>query len=704
MDDKRQTPLKDWTVTERKRPNSVSSPEVVRVAARDHEMMRQVIALADKARKTLGFLPPAAFRQAAERRTLLALEFEGSIIGYALYALPHQIVRLNHLCIAPDYRGRGLARKLVDAITSAHKDRFGIALKCRTDYAENALWPHLGFIERGSIPGRSKKRLPLSIWWRDHGHPDLFSSAESLDILRIAIDVNVFIDIEDGDNRSAAKESRALTEDWLAGEIELTITPELSREVDRLPECKEKRKQVAALSKYRKLTPEPGTASAMYRRLIEHAQTTHGLDLSTEESDRSDVRHIAEAYAAGVTVLATRDERLYKWSRTALDICGVKIMRPADVILYVDELARAQAYMPSQIFDTEYRLEPIRSVEESGLIGFINSSDGERKPSFMAAIRQLSAEGRKWERLILRDPHGNATALMIYGAEASHLTVPLMRVGNSRIEETIVRQLIHLVRGEARRLKREVVRITDQRLSRTLQTILRNEGFVRHDGAWVAFVIDVCANAEVVDERTAQAARSIDMRLPQLTTNLSPVIAADLERSLWPAKIVDSALPSYIVPIRPRWSADLFGIPQTLTPRSNSLGISREHVYYRSPTPRGEKAPARLLWYVSNNSAGGLSAIIGCSRLEEVAIDSPQSLHGRFQHLGVWSRQQVVDASKGGKALALRFADTELFQSHVPLRRIRQIATTFGQPLQLQSVSKISSDLFAALYKEGQGL
>ncbi|SEH00362.1 Acetyltransferase (GNAT) family protein [Nonomuraea solani] len=624
-------------------------------------------------------------------------------MGYALYALPHQIVRLTHLCISPDYRSRGLARQLVDAITRDHGDRFGIALKCRTDYVENALWPRLGFIERGRTPGRSKKRLPLSIWWRDHGHPDLFSSAESLDILKVALDVNVFVDIENGDDRAAAKESHALIEDWLVGQVELTITPELSREISRLPQCDSKSTQVAALTKYRTLTADHSTSDAMYQRLLDHAKSAHGLDLSIEESDRSDVRHIAEAYAAGVTVFVTRDERLSIWARSALDICGVRVMRPADVILYVDELARAQAYMPSQLLDTEYRLEPVRSMEEGNLLSFLNSSDGERKTDFLAKVRQLSAEGQKWERLILRDPHGNASALLIYGLEATQLTVPLIRVGNSRIEETIVRQLIYLARTQARQHKREIIRITDRQLSKALQRILRSEGFVCHNDAWIAFVIDLCANAAAVDEQTALAARHVDIRLTKLTTNLSPIIAADLERSLWPAKLVDSALPSYIVPIRPYWSAELFGVPQTLIPRSNSLGISREHVYYRSPIPRGERAPARLLWYVSSNSAGGLSAIIGCSRLEEVTVDSPQALHGRFQHLGVWSRQQVINASKGGKALALRFSDTELFQHHVPLRRMRQIATTFGQTLQLQSVSKISSDLFAAIYKEGQG-
>ncbi|MFF0769872.1 GNAT family N-acetyltransferase [Nonomuraea wenchangensis] len=676
-------------------------PQIVRVAADDLGSLQRIIDLGDAARRTLGFLPPAAFSQAAERKTLLAVRVGETIAGYALYTLPRQIVRLTHLCIAQEYRGMGLARQLVEMISDYHKDRFGITLRCRTDYKENSLWPQLGFVDRGQRRGRSKAGHPLTIWWKDHGHPDLFSASDSLAILKVAIDLNVFIDIEDGIDRTSAKESTALTANWLADQIELTITPELTREVARLPECDNKRQQVRALSRYSRLATDSSTSNAMYQRLVEFTSAHLHIDLSLTESDRSDVRHIAEAYTAGVTVFATRDENLLRWARAALDICGVRVLRPADVILYIDELARAQAYIPSQLLDTEYRLEPIRSIGESNLLGFLNAGDGERKPDYLRSIRELSAEGRKWERLILRAPNGTESALIVYGSENQRMVVPLMRVGSSRISETITRQLIQHARTQARLLGKEVICVTDQHMPSSSKAILRSEGFVYHDDNWIAFVIDVCADAKTVDEHTSRAAETVDLRLPALTTNLSPIIAADLERSLWPAKILDSALPTFLVPIKPFWSSELFGIPHILTPRSNSLGISREHVYYRSPTPRGERAPARLLWYVSRDASGG-SSVIGCSRLEEVTIDTPQILHGRFQHLGVWNRQQVIDASRSGKALALRFADTELFKSHVPLKRLRQIADTLGHSLPLRSVSKISPELFAAIYEEGQ--
>jgi hypothetical protein len=64
--------------------------------------------------------------------------------------------------------------------------------------------------------------------------------------------------------------------------------------------------------------------------------------------------------------------------------------------------------------------------------------------------------------------------------------------------------------------------------------------------------------------------------------------------------------------------------------------------------------------------------VIACSRLEEVIAARPAELHQRFRHLGVWQQDQVTRAARNGTALALRFADTEIFPHRVPLRRIRK--------------------------------
>jgi GNAT superfamily N-acetyltransferase len=677
-----------------------SRVEVADVGPQDEQFLRQIIALGDGAKRTLGFLPQVAFRQAAESGTLLAAVRDGQLLGYALYSLPRQVIRLTHLCVAENARGQGVARLLVATISERHADRFGITLKCRNDYPAHGLWPVLGFVAQGEVRGRSRRRLPLTVWWRDHGYPNLFSAAESIGILRVAVDLNVFLDLVSHSERHGVIASKALAADWLADQLELVVTGELMRELARMPDGQEKTRQHQAASKYARLTVDGGAARTLAGYITDQVLKTQGVDLSADPGDRSDVLHIAEASLAGVTVLATKDEKLLQWAAGALEVTGVRVMYPSDVILHVDELSRAQAYQPRELEATGYRLAPVRSGAEGELLSFLHSAEGERKAQYLQAIREIAAGGPRWSRTVLRNPDDKPIAFYATGEAGEELQVPILRVASGRLEQTATRQILFQIRNQARRTDRSIIRIAEPNLADETKRILREEGFLRVDSYWIALVICACDNALTLDALLAGTAQSAGLRLPALQQGLSAVIAADLERTMWPAKITDSLLPTYVLPIRPAWSADLFGIPQALTPRPNMIGLSREHVYYRSPVPR-TRAPARLIWYVTDAPRGGVAAVVGCSRLDEALTDKPTALFQRFRHLGVWQHSQVTQTARAGKVEALRFADTEIFDRPVPLRRLQQLATAHGQTLALRSPQKITPSLFKAIYQEG---
>lgn len=427
-----------------------------------------------------------------------------------------------------------------------------------------------------------------------------------------------------------------------------------------------------------------------------------GVDLSCNAGDVSDVRHLAAAWLTGTTVVATRDERFIDWAATVTDTTGVRVMRPSDVVLQLDELARAQEYRPAQFADTQYELAPIRSRQESDVLPFMHDTKGERKSGYLAIIRGLFSDGPRWNRLILRDPHGEAVALLVCGTDDTQLTVPILRVKPHRREETVTRQILFYLRKQACAVGRNIIRITDPALADSASRAIREEGLIRDQASWVGFTVQACGTAAAVSAQLNRAAKAAGLQVPPLRDNLSAAIAADLERTLWPAKLTDSALPSFLIPIRPTWSSELFGIPETLIPRSSVLGISREHVYYRSPRPRVVTAPARLLWYASGAGEGSrVSAVIACSRLEEVIAARPAELHQRFRHLGVWQQDQIARAAQNGTALALRFADTEVLPHRVPFRRLQRLAAELDHPLSLVSAKKISPQFFTAVYQEG---
>src|SRR3984957_15211946 len=147
-------------------------------------------------------------------------------------------------------------------------------------------------------------------------------------------------------------------------------------------------------------------------------------------------------------------------------------------------------------------------------------------------------------------------------------------------------------------------------------------------------------------------------------------------------KIRNSSLPTYLVPIRPWYAMELFdsALSSNTLFHQMPLGIYREQVYYRSPRPScGLKAPARLLWYVSQQpEVAGSGMIRACSYLLEVTVDRPQPLYRRTAQLGAYVLDHDKRVGSSGKAMALRFGMTETLRTPVSLATAREIAGQNG--------------------------
>ncbi len=369
--------------------------------------------------------------------------------------------------------------------------------------------------------------------------------------------------------------------------------------------------------------------------------------------------------------------------------------------LHVDELRQAQMYRPADLMGTEFRSGEVAPGAEEELVAFFNQTGGDDGSAFAERLRALDQGKVAWRRELLRDGQGHPVALYAWALGGRTLVVPMLRTTTHPLEETLARQLLFLLKRLGRDSGAEIVRVSDSHPSEAAKSAAGDDGFFEPRGELVALVVDVCGTASEVGTAAGGVARELAVQ-PGIPAELASVV----ERAWWPAKVIDSELPSFLVPIRPRWSTELFNVPAMLIPRSESLGISREHVYYRSSGRRRESVPARLLWYVSEGSSPSEGQmVVGSSRLDEVLIDTPDTLFSKFEHLGVYGQTEVREAADAsGRAMALRFSDTEIFPKPVTLRRLTSLARGRGIPLSpgsLISLSKISSELFQAVYQEG---
>ncbi len=661
---------------------------------------------------------------------------ETNVVAYCLYDLPRDIVRLTHLCIAETHRGLGLARALIEDVSQRHADRLGIRLKCRPDWPADKMWPSLGFAPRAQVVGRSKQGHPLTVWWRSHGHADLMSLLiEETPGQRVAIDTNIFSDLHSAITRPTAVYSAALAPLIAEQEIRLVVPHTVRTELYRTNDVEERRRFLAALENYEVIDVDAQAASQTRDRLIAAVPTA---EVARDPSLHDDALLVAEAALDGVDIVVTSDANAVdQLAGPAADLLDTTVVGPTEVATVLDIADAADDYRPVNLQETAFEVVRVAPADWTWatLSTFLNRPDGETKAELNAVIRDLAMRATDdCRRSLLLSPERVPQAAWVTSVVDAKMTVHLLRVAAGPMRTTLARQLAFHLRVEARGGGASVAVVADLNMGRDMRTTLLADGFTESDGGLQAHVLDVCGPwREVLDRarrngwtasagsdrlatetpgagRPAGAYSVADVHAPDRPgssaesgssghgTVPSAAAIAELERTLWPAKLLGAELPTYFVPIVGAHAALLLGYPPSLMRRDPALGLSREQVYYRSW--RGQPAaPARILWYGSRYP----QEIIGTSRLIEAIVAPPVPMHQRFSRLGVYSRADVHDAATNNKVGVIRFADTEVFRHPVSLERYRE-AVAPGQDrrrVPLRSVTRVDDDVFAHIYRDG---
>lgn len=665
----------------------------------DTSAFRGVLALGKEAKPIVGFLPDAAFRARARLGRLIAVREGREVVAYVLFDLPRDEIKIVHLAVSESHRGRGYARALVPEIERRYPSRAGIVLSCRTDYAADRMWPRIGFSPQRDRAGRSIDGKPLTVWWKSFGHATLLSLIEEADARPIAaLDSSTFFDLVAEPPKPVVEHLRS---DWLLDHVQLAITDQVYLEMRRGTDAARKARQQGAARWFRRLSPIESRWKPFFDEL-------HAAHPNPPADDDDDLHQIARALGGQATYLVTGDSKMQRrYGTTAKQLGDLQILSPDEFVREVDRLARGDWYRPVDLAQTSGSAREVTSDDLGELADrFVNHRAAESIRSLRERIASIAAQPRDHHLQVL-EIEGNPRGLLCYMLQPATVTIELARVTSGRAEFVLGRFMLKLIRKIAVASGRSRIVITDDRLSSALLRDVRSEGFEKIDGGYIALSIGGrgCL-ADLLEEVGRIATNAEEREAFSSGLDGDERSAARAEARFSPFRVLGAGIPTFFVPIQHHWASDLFdvGIAEgQLFSRPSELGLRDELVYYRSARNGGGlRAPARILWYVSGKRDGA-RYVRAVSHLNEVVVLAPDQLAHRFERFGVYERHEIEGAAgKDGRAMALRFSNTELFRHPLPLALYQALSARIdGKDPVLRSPQPISEELFAEVHRRG---
>ena len=682
-------------------------------------LLNDVIELGKKNSSTLGFLPKGAYKvHASENRIIAIVDKEEHLLGYLFYSVSKRknIAYIVQLCIDSNYRRKGISHKLFNELLKETKSIYrGIRVRCRRDYEASKVWPKLGFIAVNDMPGRSKSGSELTVWWYDFGSPDLFSFDNIRDLSKdqVIIDANIFYSLMNK-NSIFHRESSLLLSDWLIEEIEICLTSEIYNEINRNNE-KDKREESRAYAKrFPNVLEEGQKLSEFYNdlKLV--------FPSFTSQSGESDLRHLAHAIASDIRFFVTRDKKILRKSNHLFSKFGVLVLRPASLIIHFDELINGSSYQPeklegSYLISTRVGRECISEIENC-----FYSGKEEKKNKFESLLNDC-----------LLSPNINDTNvvktqdefLALYSFNRNHdslLDIPLFRISKSALSSTISFHVLNQAVQTAAKESRSLVVVSDKYLSEKIEVALLYSGFHFIKNKWIKInVKGILESKEVLLqlELIKQIALKFYLDIDDFVINIVGLLKSDddlkkykIERMLWPLKLMDINIPSYIVPIKPHWAMNLFDAQiarYDLFGSDPSLILNYENIYYKSAHQKFISAPSRILWYVSKDSRGysDVMSLKASSYIDGVFMGKPRTLYKQFNRLGIYRFRDVLNISnfeEKKEIMAFKFSGTEIFSAPINISSLRDYwENNLHKNFNIQGPLKISSQIFLNFYKSG---
>lgn len=671
---------------------------------------KSAVELGDRNSKTLGFLPFVAFQKYATQNQLIGAFEKGSneLLGYLLYRISYNKVTIVHLCINETKRNNNTANKLVDYLKKNTKQYDGIKLSCRNDYGIDTVWEKFNFVPIKEKIGRSKKGLPLTVWWFPHYQDNLLTQISDYELnnkIVAVIDMNVFLDIKE----EREEESLALKSDWLLSEAILYCTREIHNEINKAKTSELKKSSRKLLNYFKEL---PFKDEEEFSKILEELKKEFPLK---HKNDKSDLNHIAYSISGGAEFFITRDDEILK-NKEFFKNYNLTVYRPSDFITHLDENIQISKYKPQTLIGTNISSKSITTENiDFYTVTFLKAQ--EKKSIFQKIIRNSLSLPNQFELMIISKQELLLAFVIFDRTSKNKLKIPVFRLSNSSLRTTLSKHLLFKSILTSISEERIHIEISEKHLEDDIIIAIQEARFIKIDNSWHKINLKGIVNttnlySKISQENyTEKIISKINENIKDSEVETEFLKKYSYERYLSPLKIEDFEIATYIVPIKPHWAEQLFNDKSkeklALFEPEYELLLNRENVYYRSANPKTLSAPSRVLWYLSENkSTKEKGSIIATSYIDEIFIDSPKILFKQFEKLGIYKWKDIKDtAGNNERIMAFVFSDTELLKRPISLVNVSKTFEKLeNKKFMIVAPLKIKTETYLALYKQGTDL
>lgn len=662
-----------------------------------------VKALGRKNSSTLGFMPEGGFEDHARNKCIIIAHDGGTLVGYLMFRVVPRFSRVSivHLCVNENYRGKGISIELLNALKNKYEKHYrGISLSCRTDFNHAvSIWRSFGFVPVKKIRSRSFDVNYLNKWWYDFHQPNLFTEAATYKV-KALLDMNIIVKLRDINSKQSVtpnEDPRGLLADWLIDETELCFAPEVYNEIDRDKNQARATSTRKFLSSFTQIDVKVEEQKGVVRELEK-------IITGKSENDISDRKQIASCIVSQIPYFITYDDGILNSKEEIEKQYQIQIYNPQEFIIHIDQLIHGEEYIPRQLKGVSSNSVSKLTADDIAycINKFWMQKEKENKQNFSALISNLI--NRKNGNIYLMKRNGLIIAIYGISEQEDLIDIELLRIAAKDICNSLFFQIISEILKKNRKSNEFKIVFKEKYINNEQKDILRKFGFIEDGDTHVKFVYNRIVSKDAVTDIIRQS-------YPDVTIWHDNSILFEIEKKLFPLKILGLNIPTYIIPIRQYWAGQLFDISiasEDLFGANPEKLWSFENVYYRHTKPITEKFPARILWYVSGkgDSFYHKQSIVASSYLTEVMTGKPKTLFRLNSRYGIYEWKHIYelcDENINTDIRALKFCHTEVFEYPINYDKIQEVLISNGRKKNtFASPVEINEAIYFKLYQLGK--